>query len=112
MLRFLTITVLSLVLADHVLAQTVIDIGAAVGQQSYESSSDDSRVLTSLEVLARCGALGLHVAAEYADLTAEGALFVFHPDLVYRWALPARFAVMIGETGGHPCANRMLNSRC
>lgn len=103
MLRFLAITILSLVLADHALAQTAIDLGAAVGQQSYESSSDDPRVLTSLEILARRGAMGVHMAVEYADLTEEGALFVFHPDLVYRWALPANVVLMFG--GGPTIAN-------
>jgi len=76
-------------------AQTTIDIGAAVGQQSYAASTDDSRVLTGADLLARRGNAGLHVAVEYADLTEEGALFVFHPDLVYRRPFGS-FALMAG----------------
>ncbi|MEK6372348.1 MAG: hypothetical protein AABO58_06595 [Acidobacteriota bacterium] len=84
-------------------AQTVIDAGAAVGQQAYESSIDDPRVLTGIEVLARRGASGLYIAVEYADLSEESALIVIHPDFVYRWTLPAHSAVSIG--GGPTLAN-------
>src|SRR5881394_1738065 len=92
----LVFSLLSLLLANHLLAQTSIDVGASVGQQSYESSADDPRVLTSLDLLARRGAAGVQIAVDYADLTEEGALFVFHPDLVYRWALPANVTLMAG----------------
>jgi hypothetical protein len=96
MLRYSTLVLFSLLLTQSALGQTIIDAGAAVGQQSYESSADDPRTLTSLEVLGRRGPIGLQLAVEYADLTEEGALFVVHPDVVYRWSLPANFALMVG----------------
>jgi len=77
-------------------AQTTIDIGASVGQQPYANPSDDPRYLPGIELLARRGAAGVHLAIEYADLTEESALIVIHPDLVYRWTLPAHFAASIG----------------
>jgi hypothetical protein len=62
------------------------DAGFAMGVQSYESSEESQRVLTSVDVLARGESLGVHVAVEYADLSDEGALIVTHPDVVYRKA--------------------------
>src|SRR5436190_19433864 len=97
------LTILALLPIQRLAAQVTVDVGVAVGEQSYESSSDDPRVLTSVELLARRGATGVHLALEYADLSEEGALIVVHPDLVYRWALGSNFAVMIG--GGPTYAN-------
>jgi hypothetical protein len=96
---FLFLSLLALPLS----AQTVIDVGASVGEQSYESYADDPRILPGVELLARRGAWGLHLAGEYVDLTEESALIVVHPDLVYRWTLPAHFAVSIG--GGPTLTN-------
>src|SRR5256885_1407639 len=83
-------------LTSPLVAQTTVAVGASVGQQSYQSSIDDPRTLTSLELLGRRGAIGVDLAVEYADLSDEGALFVVHPDIVYRWTLPANFAVIAG----------------
>jgi hypothetical protein len=90
-MRFLVLFLVALPLS----AQTVIDIGAAGGRQSYRAFSDNPRWLTSAEVLARRGNAGVHLAVEYADLSEEGALVVIHPDLVYRWPLGS-LAVMAG----------------
>ncbi len=65
-------------------AQASVHVGVAIGQQSYESSSDNPRILTGGDVLFQRGRGGVHVAAEYADLSEEGALIVIHPDVVYR----------------------------
>src|SRR5437870_6735215 len=102
-MRRLALIILALLPMQRLVAQTTIDVGVAVGEQSYESTIDDPRVLTSVELLARRGTTGVHLAAEYADLSEEGALFVIHPDLVYRWALGSSFGAMIG--GGPTYAN-------
>lgn len=90
-------------------AQTSLDLGVAVGQQSYADTIDDPRILTGAEALVRRGNAGLHVALEYADLSEEGALLVLHPDLVYRWPLGsfgltagagATYAYIDGPEGG------------
>src|SRR5947209_10197312 len=91
------VLLLSLLLpVQSLLAQTHIQVGAAVGQQSYESTIDDPRTLTSLEVLALRHNTGLQVAVEYADLSEEGPLFVVHPDLVYHWPLGPSFGALVG----------------
>jgi hypothetical protein len=61
-----------------------VSIGAALGQQSYSSTIDDPRILSSVDVLLTRGQAGVHVAWEYADLSEEGALVVTHVDVVYR----------------------------
>jgi hypothetical protein len=65
-------------------AHAAVSAGVTIGQQSYASTSDNPRVLTSADILWQRGAAGVHVAGEYADLTEEGALIVTHADLVYR----------------------------
>jgi hypothetical protein len=62
-----------------------VQAGVALGQQSYRSSIDDPRVLSSVDVLLTRAQAGVHVAGEYADLSEEGALTVIHVDVVYRW---------------------------
>ena len=83
-------------LATSLSAQTRIDLGVAVGMQSYESYEDDPRVLTGAEILAQHNALGAQVAFEYADLAFIGALYVTHADVFYRHALGRRFLLLVG----------------
>jgi hypothetical protein len=91
------LSLVTLLVVDRVAAQTTaVDIGAAVGRQSYADSLDDPRILTSLDLVARRGSAGIELAVEYADLSEEGALVVAHPDIVYRWQLPANFALLAG----------------
>jgi len=96
MFRLLVISLLALVLASTVIAQTIVDAGAALGRQSYESRANDPKDLLSVEALARWRAVGVHLALDFANLSQEGMLTVVHPDVVYCWTFPANFGLMIG----------------
>jgi len=65
-------------------AQTRIDGGFAFGRQPYENYLDNPRYLPSIDVLARRGNFGVHVAIDYADLDVISAMFATHLNLVYR----------------------------
>lgn len=77
-------------------AQARIEVGAAIGMQSYEREADDPRVITSVEAVVQRQRLGAHVALEYADLAFGGALYVTHLNFVYRRRLTQNVSVMIG----------------
>jgi hypothetical protein len=92
-------------------AEVRIDAGIAAGQQSYESSDDDSRFLIGPEVQLSRGRLALYYALDHADLPFAGAMFASHFGLAYRWPLGRNFAlsagagpsyVTIAELGGEP----------
>lgn len=92
-LLFLMI-LLSLPLAAS--ADDAIDVGTAIGSQPYHDSSDSPRILTGLEMLMRRNRLGLHVAGEYADTSAVGALVVLHVDAAYRQTLGQKGFILFG----------------
>lgn len=75
-----------LLIAAAAQAQTHIDVGLSLGEQSYAAHEDNPRHLPGVELLLRRGAWGGHVAVEYADLSvAEGPLVAIHMDAVRRF---------------------------
>lgn len=94
----LRLSALLLLLVSPIIAsaQNVVSVGAAIGIQSYQSSIDDPRVLSSIDLLLRRGNAGVHVAVEYADLSEEGGLIVIHPDLVYRQMVGQKVFIIFG----------------
>jgi hypothetical protein len=76
-------------------AQVRIDAGAALGTQSYESSSDGARLLPELEVGMRGSHAGAALAFEQADLDG-GHEQALHGDVTWRRELPHHFSL----TGG------------
>jgi hypothetical protein len=87
---------LALAFSLPAVAQTHIDAGVSVGQQAYESSADDPRVLTGVELLARRNAVGLLVAMEYADLSFDGTMLATHVDGIYRFPFSDNFSATAG----------------
>ena len=96
MFRSLALFLFPIVLANTLTAQTSVEAGVALGRQSYESRTDDPKTLLDVEALALRRSVGIHLALDFAKLSQEGMLTVVHPDVVYRWTLPANFALMIG----------------
>jgi hypothetical protein len=92
------VPLLLLVLAASapLIAQTRLEVGVSIGQQSYASSADDPRVLTGMDFLAAGNTFGAHVAGEYADLSEEGALVAVHVDGVYRREWASGFSFLAG----------------
>ena len=95
---FLVLVVLLISAAAQ--AQTHVDIGLSLGQQSYAANEDNPRYLPGIELLVRRGAWGGHVAVEYADLSAaEGPLVAIHTDAVRRFGSGSWIATLgLGPT--------------
>src|SRR5258706_8536297 len=83
-LRSRPVLLVLLALSLPAAGQLHVDAGLAIGQQSYETSDDDPRVLVGAEALLRGRTLGLHVAVEHADLSDFGALYAAHIDGIWR----------------------------
>ncbi len=74
----------------------MFSVGGSVGIQSYQAAVDDPRVLSSIELLARRGNTGVHIAVEYTDLSQEGALIAVHPDFIYFQPLGEKVFLSLG----------------
>ena len=77
-------------------AQTRMDAGVFLGQQGYENVSDDPRLLPGVELMLRRDPWNVQLALEYADLTQQSGLFTTHANVLYRWKLGERFALLAG----------------
>lgn len=90
------IGVLLLLFCSTVSAQVRVDLGAALGQQSYEAPQRGSQFLISPEVLLSKGRLGLYYALDHADLSSAGTMYASHLGLAYGWPIGRNVAVRAG----------------
>lgn len=77
-------------------AHIILAFGLFIGQQAYQNSDNDPRVLVGIEMLAQRGHAGAHVAIEHADLADFGNVYISHWDAVYRHTFNNGLSVMAG----------------
>jgi hypothetical protein len=78
-------------------AQTRIDLGVSVGQQSYQNSQLDPRYLPGVDLTASRNHFAAQVAVEYADVSdVDGHLVAVHGDVLYRIPFARTWLFAIG----------------
>ena len=66
-----------------------------MGLQSFPATADSPRFVSSVEVMAWRGALGLQAAVDYARLS-DGALVALHTNVIYRHDFSSRVFALAG----------------
>lgn len=99
-MKRIPVAVLMVLLCTSLSAQLRVDVGIAVGQQSFEPEDIGSRLLISPEAMVSRGRLSLYYALDQADLSSDsirrGSMYASHLGLAYRWPIGRDFSIRAG----------------
>lgn len=90
------LAVLLFLASSSLSAQIRVDVGLAVGRQSFEAPRRESQFLVSPEVMVSRDRLALYYNLDYAKLPSAGVMFVSHFGVAYRWPIGSNWAIRAG----------------